>query len=174
MTPWLRWEVRPDFCTESCVRGQTPADTLVGHAEANARVRAWARSCIPGTPPLGETLTVVGNTRAMYVNFVLLLCVQWVGGRYSLWSAIGLSIAISIGMDNFERLLAGAHFVVCTHNWRDLSWQYIMLLQEARSFSLVSGRHQKLKWPGSEIARNGTYAIWPKRWIGAVDWLTEL
>ncbi len=37
---------------------------------------------------------------------------QWVGGRYSLWSAIGLSIAVNIGMDNFERLLAGAHFVV--------------------------------------------------------------
>ena len=34
---------------------------------------------------------------------------DWVGGRYSLWSAIGLSIAISIGMDNFEELLAGAH-----------------------------------------------------------------
>jgi glucose-6-phosphate isomerase len=31
------------------------------------------------------------------------------GGRYSLWSAIGLSIAISIGMDNFEELLMGAH-----------------------------------------------------------------
>lgn len=37
---------------------------------------------------------------------------QWVGGRYSLWSAIGLSIAVHIGMDNFEKLLAGAHFVV--------------------------------------------------------------
>ncbi len=34
---------------------------------------------------------------------------DWVGGRYSLWSAIGLSIAISIGMDNFEELLMGAH-----------------------------------------------------------------
>ncbi len=34
---------------------------------------------------------------------------DWVGGRYSLWSAIGLSIAISIGMDNFEELLQGAH-----------------------------------------------------------------
>ena len=34
---------------------------------------------------------------------------DWVGGRYSLWSAIGLSIALSIGMDNFEALLAGAH-----------------------------------------------------------------
>jgi glucose-6-phosphate isomerase len=34
---------------------------------------------------------------------------DWVGGRYSLWSAIGLSIAVDIGMDNFEQLLAGAH-----------------------------------------------------------------
>ena len=41
---------------------------------------------------------------------------DWVGGRYSLWSAIGLSIAISIGFENFEQLLRGAnamdrHFV---------------------------------------------------------------
>jgi glucose-6-phosphate isomerase len=34
---------------------------------------------------------------------------DWVGGRYSLWSAIGLSIAIYIGFENFEELLAGAH-----------------------------------------------------------------
>jgi glucose-6-phosphate isomerase len=34
---------------------------------------------------------------------------DWVGGRYSLWSAIGLSIALHIGMDNFEDLLTGAH-----------------------------------------------------------------
>ena len=33
---------------------------------------------------------------------------DWVGGRYSLWSAIGLSIALYIGMDNFDALLAGA------------------------------------------------------------------
>ncbi|KAF8636866.1 hypothetical protein AX17_003209 [Amanita inopinata Kibby_2008] len=34
---------------------------------------------------------------------------DWVGGRYSLWSAIGLSIALTIGYDNFEQLLKGAH-----------------------------------------------------------------
>ena len=33
---------------------------------------------------------------------------NWVGGRYSLWSAIGLSIACSVGYDNFEELLLGA------------------------------------------------------------------
>ncbi len=34
---------------------------------------------------------------------------EWVGGRYSLWSVIGLSIALSIGYENFEHLLSGAH-----------------------------------------------------------------
>ncbi|MEI7193426.1 glucose-6-phosphate isomerase [Pectobacterium brasiliense] len=34
---------------------------------------------------------------------------DWVGGRYSLWSAIGLSIILSLGFDNFEKLLSGAH-----------------------------------------------------------------
>ena len=34
---------------------------------------------------------------------------NWVGGRYSLWSAIGLSIACTIGYENFEKLLLGAH-----------------------------------------------------------------
>ncbi|MBI3999532.1 MAG: glucose-6-phosphate isomerase, partial [Candidatus Omnitrophica bacterium] len=34
---------------------------------------------------------------------------DWVGGRYSLWSAIGLSIATYVGFDNFKELLAGAH-----------------------------------------------------------------
>ena len=36
---------------------------------------------------------------------------DWVGGRYSLWAAIGLSIALSIGFDNFIELLEGAHQV---------------------------------------------------------------
>lgn len=34
---------------------------------------------------------------------------DWVGGRYSLWSAIGLSIVLSIGFENYEKLLQGAH-----------------------------------------------------------------
>lgn len=34
---------------------------------------------------------------------------DWVGGRYSLWSAIGLSIVLAVGMDNYENLLSGAH-----------------------------------------------------------------
>ena len=34
---------------------------------------------------------------------------DWVGGRYSLWSAIGLSIVLSVGMTNFKKMLSGAH-----------------------------------------------------------------
>ncbi len=36
---------------------------------------------------------------------------DWVGGRYSLWSAIGLSIALAVGFETFEELLEGAHAV---------------------------------------------------------------
>lgn len=36
---------------------------------------------------------------------------DWVGGRYSLWSAIGLSISLAIGFENFEKLLSGAHYM---------------------------------------------------------------
>jgi glucose-6-phosphate isomerase len=36
---------------------------------------------------------------------------DWIGGRYSLWSAVGLSLMIAIGADNFELLLAGGHLV---------------------------------------------------------------
>lgn len=38
---------------------------------------------------------------------------DWVGGRYSLWSAIGLSIALSVGFDRFRQLLDGAHAMDC-------------------------------------------------------------
>lgn len=38
---------------------------------------------------------------------------DWVGGRYSLWSAIGLSIALTIGYDNFELLLKGGYATDC-------------------------------------------------------------
>jgi len=36
---------------------------------------------------------------------------EWVGGRYSVWSSVGLPVAMALGMAGFERLLAGAHAV---------------------------------------------------------------
>ena len=34
---------------------------------------------------------------------------NWVGGRFSLWSAVGISISLSVGFDNFNKLLNGAN-----------------------------------------------------------------
>lgn len=46
---------------------------------------------------------------------------DWVGGRYSLWSSIGLSIAIYVGMDQFENLLDGAHEI--DNHFRDAPFE---------------------------------------------------
>ena len=62
---------------------------------------------------------------------------DWVGGRYSLWSAIGLPIALYVGMDAFEEMLGGAHAMdralreraagvaTCRRSWRLLGVWYI-------------------------------------------------
>ncbi|MEE9384806.1 MAG: glucose-6-phosphate isomerase [Nannocystaceae bacterium] len=46
---------------------------------------------------------------------------DWVGGRYSLWSAIGLSVALVIGMDNFQAMLSGAHDI--DEHFRTTPWE---------------------------------------------------
>lgn len=51
-----------------------------------------------------EGVTAFGIDKANMFEFW-----DWVGGRYSLWSAIGLSISIAVGYDNFENLLKGAY-----------------------------------------------------------------
>jgi glucose-6-phosphate isomerase len=59
---------------------------FIGVSADNERMAAW------GIPP---------NSR--------LALWDWIGGRYSMWSAIGLPIALEIGMDGFREMLAGAH-----------------------------------------------------------------
>ena len=59
---------------------------FIGVSAANERMAEW------GIPP---------NSR--------LALWDWVGGRYSMWSAIGLPIALEVGMDGFRQMLAGAH-----------------------------------------------------------------
>jgi len=46
---------------------------------------------------------------------------DWVGGRYSLWSSIGVSVAIAIGRENFGRFLAGGHEM--DEHFRTAPWQ---------------------------------------------------
>jgi glucose-6-phosphate isomerase len=52
----------------------------------------------------GEAVSAFGIDTANMFEFW-----DWVGGRYSLWSAIGLPIAIAVGFDRFRQLLDGAH-----------------------------------------------------------------
>ena len=46
---------------------------------------------------------------------------DFIGGRYSMWSAIGLSIALAVGMDNFEKMLEGAHEMDMHFKYTELS-----------------------------------------------------
>lgn len=76
---------------------------------ANARAsRAWLGGADPG-----RHFLAVSNNLAAAQAFGIpaencLAMPEWVGGRFSMWSAIGLPLACSIGMDAFEELLAGA------------------------------------------------------------------
>jgi glucose-6-phosphate isomerase len=106
-----------------------PAETLVvvvsktfttQETMANAAAaRAWLRAVV-GEEGVGAHLaavsTALDRTSAFGVSDERVFGFwDWVGGRYSLWSAVGLSTAIALGWDAFERLLAGgaamdAHF----------------------------------------------------------------
>ncbi|HWU86357.1 MAG TPA: glucose-6-phosphate isomerase [Kofleriaceae bacterium] len=82
----------------------------------NARsARAWLLDRLGGDPAAVARHFVAVSTNAKEVAAFgidtanMFPFWDWVGGRYSLWSAIGLSIALVIGMDHFHELLAGAH-----------------------------------------------------------------
>ncbi len=53
---------------------------------------------------------------------------EWVGGRFSLWSGIGLPIALKVGMANFEAMLAGAHFMDTEFSQKPLDQNLPVLL----------------------------------------------
>ncbi|HXP96883.1 MAG TPA: glucose-6-phosphate isomerase, partial [Telmatospirillum sp.] len=80
---------------------------------ANARTaRAWTVAAL-GEDAVARHFVALSTNREAVAAFGIdtdnmFAFWDWVGGRYSLWSAIGLSIAISIGFTRFEELLAGA------------------------------------------------------------------
>lgn len=82
---------------------------------ANARTaRDWFLLSGASAPAIAKHFVAVSTARDKVIAFGIdpanmFEFWDWVGGRYSLWSAIGLSIALSLGMDNFEELLQGAH-----------------------------------------------------------------
>jgi glucose-6-phosphate isomerase len=81
----------------------------------NARsARAWITSKLGGDAAVPKHFVAVSTAEAEVSRFGIDVANMfpfwdWVGGRYSLWSSIGLSIACVIGMDRFDELLAGAH-----------------------------------------------------------------
>lgn len=85
---------------ETLANAHTARDWLV---QAAADQQAVARHFVALSTNAGAVAAFGIDTRNMFEFW------DWVGGRYSLWSAIGLSIAISLGMEHFEELLAGAH-----------------------------------------------------------------
>jgi glucose-6-phosphate isomerase len=82
---------------------------------ANATsARAWLLSALKAESAVAKHFVALSTNAKAVAEFGIDTANMfefwdWVGGRYSLWSAIGLSIACVIGMDHFEELLAGAH-----------------------------------------------------------------
>jgi len=87
--------------------------TTVETATNAATARGWLARFLPeGADPGVHFLAVTANTGAAQALGIARARVfefwDWVGGRYSLWSAIGLPIALLLGMDGFEEMLDGA------------------------------------------------------------------
>ncbi len=81
---------------------------------ANARsAKAWFLASGAGEKDIAKHFVALSTNEAAVTAFGIdpdnmFRFWDWVGGRYSLWSAIGLSIALQVGFGNFEKLLAGA------------------------------------------------------------------
>ncbi|THH22529.1 hypothetical protein EUX98_g8167 [Antrodiella citrinella] len=89
------------FTTQETITNATSArDWFLQTAKDKAHVAKHFVALSTNT----KAVTAFGISEANMFQFW-----DWVGGRYSLWSAIGLSIALVIGYDNFEQLLKGAH-----------------------------------------------------------------
>jgi glucose-6-phosphate isomerase len=122
--PQVRFVVNVDPAEfDDAVRGLDPATTLVVVASktfttqetmVNAMAaREWIGAKLGAEAIAKHFVAGTANLKAA-AEFGLPECnvfpfAEWVGGRYSLWSSVGLPIAIAIGMERFERLLAGAH-----------------------------------------------------------------
>ncbi|MEW8020785.1 MAG: glucose-6-phosphate isomerase [gamma proteobacterium symbiont of Phacoides pectinatus] len=82
---------------------------------ANAHAaRAWTLARLGDEAAVASHFVAVSTNSAEVAAFGIdtanmFVFWDWVGGRYSLWSSIGLSIALALGMDRFEELLEGAH-----------------------------------------------------------------
>ncbi len=108
---------------ERCLRGLDPATTLfivasksftTPETALNARsAQAWILERFADKAAIASHFFAISAHPQRAIDFGIapanvLPMWDWVGGRYSLWSAIGLPIALAVGFEGFERLLAGA------------------------------------------------------------------
>ncbi|MBI4808001.1 MAG: glucose-6-phosphate isomerase [Nitrosomonadales bacterium] len=115
---------------------------------------------------------------------------DWVGGRYSLWSAIGLPIALAVGMDNFEELLRGgyemdAHFRtapleqnmpvilallgVWYNNFHDVTKQALLAYDQGLEHFVPYFQQADMESNGKYVGRDGVpvdYSTGPILWGG--------
>lgn len=94
---------------------------------ANAHsAKNWLTATLTDPDAVARHFVAISTNREKVVEFGIdpenmFAFWDWVGGRYSLWSAIGLSIALAVGMDRFEELLSGAHEIDEHFRTADLS-----------------------------------------------------
>lgn len=130
LKPYHRPNVRVRFVSNvdgqhlaDAIRGLDPASTLFIVASKTfttqetmvnaATARRWIVDGLGPKAPARHFAAVTAN-KAKAAQFgigpeAVFEFWDWVGGRYSLWSAIGLPIAVAVGMDRFEEMLAGGH-----------------------------------------------------------------
>ncbi|MEZ5823375.1 MAG: glucose-6-phosphate isomerase [Geminicoccaceae bacterium] len=130
LKPWQRHDLRPHFVSNvdgahlhHTLATLDPARTLFIIASKTfttqetmtnaASARAWLLENLPGADVARHFVAVSTNAEAVSAFGIdtdnMFGFWDWVGGRYSLWSAIGLPIALAIGFNHFRELLEGAH-----------------------------------------------------------------
>ena len=196
--------VDPEDLTRS-LAGLDPATTLfivtsktftTAETLANARsARDWLARSLGGSVALSpHFIAVTANAdaaRAFGIASADVLPIwDWVGGRFSLWSAVGLPIAISAGWENFVELLAGAasvdaHFreaplernlpvllaLIDVWNERGLGYSQRVVVPYAHGLALLPAYLQQLALEsnGKSVARDGSAlegATAPALWGG--------
>lgn len=104
LTPLLR---SLDPKTTACIINSKTFTTIETLANAKI-VKKWL-----GSDAATNTWAVTANVKNATIFGIkaenIFTFWDWVGGRYSVWSAVGLPIALSVGMENFRRVLSGAH-----------------------------------------------------------------
>ncbi len=154
---------------------------------ANAHsARAWAAASL-GKEAAGQHFVALSTNKDAVTAFgiapeEMFPFWDWVGGRYSLWSAIGLSIAVAVGFDNFAALLEGGremddHFRTAPleHNmpatlgllsaWYTLFWgattQGILPYDQRLARFPAFLQQMEMESNGKSVTRDGKWVSWP-------------